>query len=311
VHIRIVMPAYNAAPWIGAALRSVLAQTHAEWSLVVVDDGSADATAATAEALGEARIQVLRQDNAGVSAARNRGMEVAGGDALLFLDADDWLAPDALSRLAAALGDAGAAYGAFCFVDASGETVLRRKPGPFPAGDILERLLVENLFANGGHLLIRRAVAEAAGRFRVGMAYGEDWEYWVRVALHARFAVVPGGEPLLYVRQLPSGAYLRMAGRAESFRACLDAAFANPELGARLGAARVAALRRQAEAESAWVIGRELIRHGAGPAGRRWLWRSLRDRPLARRVALTAAAHVVGVLPAGLRGPFRPHPPAS
>ena len=307
MHIRIVMPAYDVAPWIGTALRSVQAQTHAGWSAVVVDDGSRDGTAAVVQALADPRIRVIGQANAGVSAARNRGLAEPGGEALVFLDADDWLAPDALARLAAALGNAGAAYGAFCFVDESGRRVTQRKPGPFPSGDILERLLVENLFVNGGHLLVRRAVAEAAGGFRTGLAYGEDWEYWVRVALRTRFAVVPGGAPLLFVRQRGSGAYLRMATKPDSFAGCLDAAFGNSALAERLGADRVAHLRAQADAEMAWIVGRELVRHGNAASGRGWLRRSLRARPRAKRLALAALAHLGGAVPQGLRGPFRPY----
>ena len=91
------------------AIRSVLAQSHGDWSMVVVDDGSTDATAAVAASFGEPRIAVVRQDNAGVSAARNVGIAAALASrttpgAVLFLDADDWLAPNALRVLADTLG---------------------------------------------------------------------------------------------------------------------------------------------------------------------------------------------------------------
>ncbi|HYZ23506.1 MAG TPA: glycosyltransferase family A protein, partial [Rhodopila sp.] len=94
MHVAVVTPAFNVAPYIADAIASVIAQTHRDWSLVVVDDGSTDPTAEVATSFRDPRIHILRQPNSGVSAARNRGIAEAGrSDAFLFLDADDWLAP--------------------------------------------------------------------------------------------------------------------------------------------------------------------------------------------------------------------------
>lgn len=166
----------------------MIAQSHQDWAIIVVDDGSSDATADVVARFSDPRIRLVRQSNAGVSAARNRGLGEVSGDAVLFLDGDDWLAPDALARLTAALEvepHCVAAYGAFCFVTEAGVPV-RYKRGPFPSGAILERLLEENMFANGGHMLIRRSALEAVGLFRTDLAYGEDWECWIRLAASGR-----------------------------------------------------------------------------------------------------------------------------
>ena len=221
--ISIITPAYDVARFVGTTVDSVLAQTVASWEMVVVDDGSEDGTAAVVARRRDPRIRLLRQKNAGVSAARTRAIAAARGRAILFLDADDWLAPDALSRLSAALHaapDAVGAYGAFAFVAEEaepGDPPLRRKTGPFPAGDILERLLVQNLFANGGHLLLRREAVDRAGPFHAHIRYGEDWEYWIRLAIQGPFAVVPGAEPLLFVRQRTGSAFNRMARDPSAF----------------------------------------------------------------------------------------------
>jgi glycosyltransferase involved in cell wall biosynthesis len=311
MHIFIIMPAYNVADFIATAIESVLAQTHRDWTLLVIDDGSTDATAEIAARFADPRLRLLRQHNAGVSAARNRGLGALGtesGGAVMFLDADDWLAPDALARLAATLAaspDALAAYGAHCFVTEDGRTRSANKPGPFPEGDILERLLVQNQFANGGHVLIREAAVRRLVGFRSDLRYGEDWEFWCRLAALGRFAAVPGGAPLLFVRQRANGAVLRLAGNPRTFRPCMEAVFGNPELIARLGAPRVAALRRQAEAENRWIIGRELIRHGRRSEGLGWLRRSVLRRPRPHRLLLLAAAHALPLVPPSLRGPFR------
>ena len=273
--------------------------------MIVVDDGSSDATAEVVARFSDPRIRMVRQSNAGVSAARNRGLREVSGDAVLFLDGDDWLAPDAFARIAAALEaepNCIAAYGAFCFVTEAG-TPVHYKRGLFPSGDILERLLEENLFANGGHMLIRRDALDAVGPFRTDLAYGEDWECWIRLAASGWFAVVPGGEPLLFVRQRESGTYLRMANDPTAFLPCMDAIFSNPRLVARFGPERLQAIRRRTEAENCWIIGRELIRHRRGE-GRAWLRRSVISKPSLKRFGLLAVAHSLFLFPERLRGPF-------
>ena len=303
MRIGIVVPAYNAARWIGDAIASVIAQTLADWRMVVVDDGSTDATCDVVGGFADARVRLVRQANAGVSAARNRGMAVLCGeseDALLFLDADDWLAPDALPRLAAALEaspHAVAAAGPFAF---AGSAEVRCPP----SGDLVDRLLVGNLFANGGHLLLRHAHVVAAGGFRPGLTYGEDWEFWTRLALRGAFAAA-SGPPVLFVRRHPESAYRRLAANPNAFAACTEAIFANPALPARFGPQRLAAIRRHTEAENQWIIGRELIRHGRSAEGAAWLRRSVRAHATPRRIALLAAAHALPLLPATRRGPFR------
>jgi GT2 family glycosyltransferase len=91
----VIIPAYNAAAFIARAIDSVLAQTWPAHEIIVVDDGSADATAQVVAGYGD-RVRYLRQENAGVSAARNAGARAATGDWLAFLDADDWYYPDRL-----------------------------------------------------------------------------------------------------------------------------------------------------------------------------------------------------------------------
>jgi cellulose synthase/poly-beta-1,6-N-acetylglucosamine synthase-like glycosyltransferase len=100
-------------------------------------------------------------------------MGAADGDALLFLDADDWLAPAALATLAATLEgmpQAVAAVGAYARVDAAGKPIeAPNHPRLTAPSDLLRRLVVQNQFANGGHVLIRHAAAHHAGTFRPGV----------------------------------------------------------------------------------------------------------------------------------------------
>jgi glycosyltransferase involved in cell wall biosynthesis len=298
LRIDIITPAFNVAPYIGDAIRSVLAQTHQDWTMTIVDDGSTDETATIAGEFADPRLHLIRQSNAGVSDARNRGLAVTSADAVLFLDGDDWLSPDALALLSAALSAdpiAIAAVGSYTRVP--GNNGVRRPA----SGDLLETLLVCNLFANGGHLLIHRRVLEAAGPFDPDLRYGEDWEYWTRLAHLGPFTAADTRAPLLFVRERHGGAYLGMAARPESFLPCMDAIFNAPELRALLSPDAIARLRRRAGAENDWIVGRELIRHGRSAEGRPFLRRSVRAAPGLKRLVLLAAA----LLPVG---PFRRYP---
>lgn len=94
--VSIIMPAFNAAQFIEEAIDSVLAQTCKDWELIVVDDGSTDETAAILARQHDPRISVIRQANAGASAARNAALDVASGEFVTFMDADDRLPAEAL-----------------------------------------------------------------------------------------------------------------------------------------------------------------------------------------------------------------------
>lgn len=92
-----VIPVYNGAPFLAESIQSVLSQTLPPLEVIVVDDGSTDATPAVAQAFGS-QVRYLRQDNAGPAAARNRGVEVSEGDLIAFQDADDLWHPEKLDR---------------------------------------------------------------------------------------------------------------------------------------------------------------------------------------------------------------------
>ena len=102
MRVSVIMPCYNAAPWIGVALRSLLNQTHVPAEIIVADDGSTDESAEIAEAFGPP-VRVLRLKNGGAARARKAGAAEASGDALMFMDADDLIAPNTLAAQVACL----------------------------------------------------------------------------------------------------------------------------------------------------------------------------------------------------------------
>lgn len=99
--ISVIMPAYNAEGFLQKSVASVVDQTFGDWELIIVDDGSTDATAQICDELARSdeRINVLHTSNGGVSSARNAGMALAAGDYIAFLDSDDWLEPQAYEKM--------------------------------------------------------------------------------------------------------------------------------------------------------------------------------------------------------------------
>ena len=99
--VSIVVPCYQNGRTLARTVQSIMGQTVTDWELIAVDDGSRDDTLLVLQALAreEPRMRVLHQENGGVSAARNAGMAAARGTWLMFVDADDWLLPDALEHL--------------------------------------------------------------------------------------------------------------------------------------------------------------------------------------------------------------------
>jgi GT2 family glycosyltransferase len=171
---------------------------------------------------------------------------------------------------------------------------------PPPSGALLPGLLVRNPFANGGHVLICRQAIDAVGGFNTGLCYGEDWEYWIRLALQGEFVSIRTPQPLLFVRERAGSAYHHLATDPARFIPCMDAVYGNPAVVSRVGASRLARLRRRAEAENAWVIGRELIRHQRLEEGLSWLRRSLRGAPGLKRLVMLGLSQLE-------IGPFRPY----
>lgn len=182
----IVIPCYNQARWLGEAIASVRAQTYGSIETIVVDDGSQDDTAGVCAAHPE--IRYVRQDNRGLSAARNAGLAVATGEYVCFLDADDLLRPDAIAQGVAAL-DANPDWG---FVYAGHVGVLAdRTPlwetRPERARESYRGLLEANFIGMHATVIYRRDLLERAGGFDVGLEAAEDYDVYLRLARRHSF----------------------------------------------------------------------------------------------------------------------------
>ena len=209
----VIIPLYNKAPYVRKALESVLAQTYADYELIITDDGSTDESASIVEDLlaspksspkgkdlnteenfpslpGGVGGRLIRQANAGVSAARNNGVAQASGDYIAFLDADDWWEPTYLERMAQLIEDYPEAGLYAC-------NYVYYKPGKthvalnIPTGYIN---YPKAYYESGampvwtGATMMPREVFEEMGGFPMGIKLGEDFLLWAKIAMQYKMA---------------------------------------------------------------------------------------------------------------------------
>jgi peptidoglycan/xylan/chitin deacetylase (PgdA/CDA1 family)/2-polyprenyl-3-methyl-5-hydroxy-6-metoxy-1,4-benzoquinol methylase len=212
VTVSVVIPARNASATLGETLASLQAQEFADWEAVIVDDGSVDQTVRVARehVAREPRFRLIEGDGRGAAAARNRGIAVARGHWLHFLDADDWVAPSFMGRMVAALNRAEGAVAAQC-------AYHRVMPdGALTPASIRYEVSVDpfacfaRTCAAAIHAVLvdRRLVTDLKG-FDTGLQTCEDWDLWQRVARGGgRWITVD--EPLAFYRT-SSGSLTRNA----------------------------------------------------------------------------------------------------
>jgi glycosyltransferase involved in cell wall biosynthesis len=204
--VSVIIPAYNAAQYLPACIESVLGQTHKHVEIIVVNDGSTDNTDEVVKPY-LSRIKYIKQENRGLSAARNAGFRASNGAFICFLDADDLLMPEKFEKQLAKFQeepDLGVVISGYHMVDADGITILstvRKSWGR----DALQRLLRHEVFPPHA-ALVRREVLERSSLFPENIDTGEsqeDWQLWLDLALDGvQFGTVV--EPTcLYRRNVP------------------------------------------------------------------------------------------------------------
>lgn len=191
--ISVIIPAYNAEKTIKETIQSVLNQTLQDFELLIINDGSQDATLEVIESIQDPRIKIFSYPNAGSSASRNRGIALAKGEYISFIDADDLWTADKLEAQYKALQEnpqAAVAYSWTEHIDESGQ-FLRSGPQQSFNGDVYGRLLLEDFIGNGSNPLIRAQAFAEVGDFDESLAHSEDWDLWLRLAARYHFVVVP------------------------------------------------------------------------------------------------------------------------
>ena len=201
----VIIPLYNKAPYVRKALESVCAQTCRDYELIVINDGSTDNSAIVADECLKATdgidYQIISQQNAGVSAARNAGVALSHGEYLAFLDADDWWEPTYLERMSQLIAD---------YPDAGlyASNYIYYKPGKthvalnIPTGYInYPKTYYESnaMPVWTGAAMIPRKVYDEMGGFKNHLWMAEDFDLWIRIALN--YNVVFLNEVLAYYNQ--------------------------------------------------------------------------------------------------------------
>lgn len=186
----VIIPLYNKAPYVRKTIESVIEQTYKEWELVVVDDGSIDGSGDIVKAIHDNRIRLVRQDNAGVSAARNRGVAESTAPYICFLDADDWWEPTFLEEMARVIErhpNAGI-YGTSYYIVKNGKKRIAPigVDNGFGEGEINYcRVYAKTLCMplTSISVCIPRKVFDEVGGFPTSIKLGEDFMLWLSVAL--------------------------------------------------------------------------------------------------------------------------------
>ena len=348
--VSVVVPLFNKAGYVAEAIASVLAQTEPDFELIVVDDGSTDAgpERALQAAAADPRVRVLRQANAGVSAARNAGIEAARSRWVALLDADDLWAPGFLRTVRRAIDDhpdavlvatdyaavetaarpsapatagpSGAPAVAMTAVDAGSGT-----RSTTPRRTDLMALWDERggCPAHASAVAVRRDAIRRIGGFPVGMSLGEDLLTWLRLADAGPFVHVPAALALYRVdatgslARAPSRAAIaRHADLLEAMDRCVAAGRCAPTIRDRQCSTHLFHLVNASQPRAAAAF---LLRRPASWSVRHWGWVLLealgaRRRLLAWRLAarargLRAAAAARGRDPAPSGSPSTGHPP--
>ncbi|HUX06175.1 MAG TPA: glycosyltransferase [Acidobacteriota bacterium] len=199
--VSLVIPNFNRGHYLTACMESVLAQTHPEIEVIVVDDGSTDASREVLRGFAN-KIKLIEQDHRGAAAARNAGVEAAGGDFIAFLNSDDVIEPERISLQFAALEGNSEAGITFCdlkFLDAEGNRVGDiYNHDDFSRSTFLASMLERNRIGSSSAVMVRRAMLEKTGLFEEDIERKEDYGLWLRLLSIADVEYVP--QPLVYVR---------------------------------------------------------------------------------------------------------------
>ncbi|GFO66732.1 glycosyl transferase [Geomonas limicola] len=241
--VSVIVPCYNTAQFLGDAIASALGQTCEDLEVLVIDDGSTDSTPeVTASFLKDPRVRYVRQDNQGLSAARNKGIELSRGEFVALLDADDIWEPEKLERQLTVFGnlpECGLVFSDFATFDDRGTIAAQKNQA------ILERLSLpefsqlfsRNNFMYPSTVIVRRTVLEQVGGFDTSLKSAEDYDMWLRVARVSQVAGVTAH--LVWIRQHGSNMSLNIPRMLNN---------------------EIAAVQKNAAGVSAWALRKRLAK---------------------------------------------------
>jgi glycosyltransferase involved in cell wall biosynthesis len=192
-YVSVVIPAYNQAHFLGEAIQSVLNQTFRNFEIIVVDDGSTDDTPLVAQQFSD-HIKYIRQENKGLSGARNTAIRHASAEIIALLDSDDLWEPEFLDKMINCLKQnpqAGAVYCGFKWIDAEGRIM-----GNPNVRVVSPELFYKTIICEGNWLVpcavvFRKHLAEKVGLFDESLSPVADAQLWTKLSAHASFVGLP------------------------------------------------------------------------------------------------------------------------
>lgn len=201
--VTIIIPTYNRSYCIGDAIECVLRQGYRDLEVLVIDDGSTDETQAVVEATRDDRVKYVWKENGGVACARNMGLDMANGEFVSFLDADDLWPDDFVDKMLGAMSrhpESGLVYGRIRYVDVDGRTELKKQRcHTTPSGWITSELFCSG-FVSPVAVMIRRECLRGM-RFDRSLPTAEDSDFFLRLSLITQAVYVPDVEVLVRATQ--------------------------------------------------------------------------------------------------------------
>ena len=181
--ISVIIPTYNQAIYLGAAIQSVLAQTYSDYEVIVIDDGSNDDTETVIKQFGTL-VHYFRQENQGLAGARNTGIRRARGSLIAMLDSDDLWLPKFLEKMMGLVTQHPEAVVYYCSarcIDTEGRELHQVLGAPVGNPDNLYQVLLRANYLIPSTIIMRYSIVVDAGLFDVGFRRLQDWELWIRL----------------------------------------------------------------------------------------------------------------------------------
>lgn len=190
--VSVILPAYNASLTIKDTIKSILNQSYKDFELIIINDGSTDETEEIIKSFDDKRIILNKIKNSGASAARNKGIEIARGDYVSFIDSDDLWSIDKLEKQLGLLSnnkDYSVAYSWTMYIDEKGDYIHPMKAVTYE-GDVYQKIILNNFVGSGSNILVRKNILDKTGIFNIKLTYGEEWDLLIRLSRNCKFALV-------------------------------------------------------------------------------------------------------------------------
>jgi|GEM_PF-1338476 len=232
--VSIIIPVYNYAHYLKRTLDSVFGQIYRDYEVIVIDDGSDDDPFQAIEPYGE-KVRYFRQENQGVCAARNAGLDIAEGEFIQFLDADDYIVPDKLNAQVAMMKASptyGIVHSGWWLVDSDEIVYDCVTPWDYaPHLDLKTWLLWKPVFPSA--MLLRKSVIEAVGGFDPAFTQAEDVDLVFRMMLTGCEAIWLK-RPMAYYRQHPNNTIKDSLGQADNTVLLIEKFFSQKDIPKRI-----------------------------------------------------------------------------